>query len=291
MFEPKGVLTALITPMYSDESVNTEELSRQVERQIGAGVHGLFCLGTNGEFYSLTREERLMITEVVVKQTAGRLPVIAGVGCITTKKTIDLAKETAKMGVGALSVIVPYYVGLSQEQIYRHYRKVAEAVDVPVMIYNIPMRTGNNIEPETVQHLSQITNIVGIKDSSGKIENIKRFIEITGDNFAVLVGTDSLILQTLIEGGNGAVSGCANLFPELIVGIYDSWKAGEMEKAKQLQEKIALFRATFKMGNPNSIVKRAMKLKGYPVGPVREPANLEEPEIDEALITVLGEYS
>jgi 4-hydroxy-tetrahydrodipicolinate synthase len=106
-----------------------------------------------------------------------------------------------------------------------------------------------------------------------------------------LVGTDSLILQTLLEGGDGAVSGCANLFPELMAGIYDSWKAGEMEKAKQLQEKIAPFRATFKMGNPNSIVKRGMKLMGHPVGPVREPANFEEPEIDEALITVLAEYS
>jgi len=290
MFQPKGVFTALITPMNSDESINFEELRRQVDRQFDAGVHGLFCLGTNSEFYALHDDERVEVAKVVVDQNCGRLPIIAGVGCVTTSDTINLAKSIAVLGVDALSVIVPYFVGLSQDQLYRHYKAVAEAVDIPVLIYNIPMRTGNNVEADTVKDLSKIENIIGIKDSSGKIENIKRLIEITEDDFSVLVGSDSLILQTLVAGGQGAVAGCANPFPELMAGIYDAWKAGDMETAAQRQEKIAPFRSTFKLGNPNSIVKRAMVLMGQAVGPLREPANLVDPEIDEAIKAVLAEY-
>ena len=290
MFQPKGVFTALITPMNSDESINFEELRRQVDRQFDAGVHGLFCLGTNSEFYALHDDERVEVAKVVVDQNCGRLPIIAGVGCVTTSDTINLAKSIAVLGVDALSVIVPYFVGLSQDQLYRHYKAVAEAVDIPVLIYNIPMRTGNNVEADTVKDLSKIENIIGIKDSSGKIENIKRLIEITEDDFSVLVGSDSLILQTLVAGGQGAVAGCANPFPELMAGIYDAWKTGDMETAAQRQEKIAPFRSTFKLGNPNSIVKRAMVLMGQAVGPLREPANLVDPEIDEAIKAVLAEY-
>jgi len=290
MFQPKGVFTALITPMNSDESINFEELRRQVDRQFDAGVHGLFCLGTNSEFYALHDDERVEVAKVVVDQNCGRLPIIAGVGCVTTSDTINLAKSIAVLGVDALSVIVPYFVGLSQDQLYRHYKAVAEAVDIPVLIYNIPMRTGNNVEADTVKDLSKMENIIGIKDSSGKIENIKRLIEITDDDFSVLVGSDSLILQTLVAGGQGAVAGCANPFPELMAGIYDAWKAGDMETAAQRQEKIAPFRSTFKLGNPNSIVKRAMVLMGQAVGPLREPANLVDPEIDEAIKAVLAEY-
>jgi len=290
MFQPKGVFTALITPMNSDESINFEELRRQVDRQFDAGVHGLFCLGTNSEFYALHDDERVEVAKVVVDQNCGRLPIIAGVGCVTTSDTINLAKSIAVLGVDALSVIVPYFVGLSQDQLYRHYKAVAEAVDIPVLIYNIPMRTGNNVEADTVKDLSKIENIIGIKDSSGKIENIKRLIEITDDDFSVLVGSDSLILQTLVAGGQGAVAGCANPFPELMAGIYDAWKTGDMETAAQRQEKIAPFRSTFKLGNPNSIVKRAMVLMGQAVGPLREPANLVDPEIDEAIKAVLAEY-
>lgn len=290
MFKPQGVFTALITPMNSDESINMEELRRQVDRQFDAGVHGLFCLGTNSEFYALHDDERVEVAKAVVDQNVGRLPIIAGVGCVTTRDTINLAKSIEAIGVDALSVIVPYFVGLSQDQLYRHYKAVAEAVDIPVLIYNIPMRTGNNIEPETVQELSKIKNIIGIKDSSGKIENIKRLIEINGDDFSVLVGSDSLILQTLLAGGQGAVAGCANPFPELMAGIYDAWKVGDLETAAKRQEKIAPFRSTFKLGNPNSIVKRAMVLMGQAVGPLREPANLVDPEIDKAIKTVLAEY-
>jgi 4-hydroxy-tetrahydrodipicolinate synthase len=290
MFQPKGVFTALITPMNSDESINMEELRRQVDRQFDAGVHGLFCLGTNSEFYALHDDERIEVAKTVVDQNSGRLPIIAGVGCVTTRDTINLAKSIAVLGVDALSVIVPYFVGLSQDQLYRHYRAVAEAVDIPVLIYNIPMRTGNNIEPDTVLRLSKIENIIGIKDSSGKIENVKRLIEITDDDFSVLVGSDSLILQTMVAGGQGAVAGCANPFPELMAGIYDAWKAGDMETATRRQEKIAPFRSTFKLGNPNSIVKRAMVLMGQAVGPLREPANLVDPEIDKAIKAVLTEY-
>jgi 4-hydroxy-tetrahydrodipicolinate synthase len=291
MFKFEGILTAMATPMNEDESINETELRNQVNRQIDAGIHGLFCLGTNGEFYCLTNDEKIRILRIVVDEVDGRVPVVGGVGCISTLDTIKLAQEIEKYSVNALSVIVPYFVELSQEQLYSHYISVAEAVSLPIFIYNIPMRTGNNIEIETVNRLAQHPNIVGIKDSSGDIENVKNLIKTSNSDFHVFVGTDSLILQTLLAGGNGAVAGCGNLFPGLIAGIYDAWKSGDFEKAEKYQQKVLPIRSAFKMGNPNSIVKRTMNLLGYTVGPARSPANIETQEVDELITDIISTYS
>lgn len=284
MFKPQGIFTALVTPMNQDETINYQELQNQVDRQIGHGAGGLFCLGTNGEFYALSMEEKITMLGALADQIHGRVPLIVNVGCVTTRDTITLAKEAAKQPVDALSVIVPYYAGLTQAQLYDHYVEVAQSVDIPIMIYNIPQRTGNAISIETVKALSKVDNIIGIKDSSGKQENIDALLQLSTPDFSLLVGTDSMILETLKNGGAGAVAGCANPFPKVMNGIYNNWLEGNLEQALLLQESIIPFRKTFSLGNPNSIVKRAVELMGYPVGPARLPAAIRDSEVDNAIV-------
>lgn len=291
MVKPQGIITPVITPMHEDESHNLQELRAQVNRQIAAGVKGIFCLGTNGEVYALSTEEKLTVMQTVVEEVGGRVPVYAGTGCIRTSETIELSLAAKRIGVDALSVVSPYYVAVSQDDLYACFSEVAEAVDLPIVLYNIPARTGNNIDYKTVKKLAKYENIIGIKDSSGNFDNTLRYIENTDPRLAVLAGNDSLILWTLLAGGTGAIAGTANVFPEIAVKIYDLWSAGKMAEAKAEQFRLRPFRDVMAMGNPNSVVKRAMNILGYPVGPARRPVSLSNSQaIDEALKKVLELY-
>jgi len=291
MYRPEGILAAMATPMTEDEKINEKELRNQVNRMIKAGVHGLFCLGTNGEFYALSMEEKLEVIRIVVDENKGRLPVCAGTGCITTAETIYLSRKAQELGVDAVSIISPYFVAVSQDELYNHYKEIAESIDIPIILYNIPMRTGVNFDYKTVARLSKIPNIVGIKDSSGNFDNILRYIESTNkDEFIVLSGNDSLILWTLMAGGTGGISGIANLFPELVASIYELWKAGKFDEARKAQDRLRPIRDTLKLGNPNSVVKRAMNLLGYPVGPARKPVSGDPEKLDPALKEAIKLY-
>lgn len=291
MLKPQGIITPIITPMHEDESVNLQELRVQVNRQIACGVKGIFCLGTNGEVYALSTEEKLEIIKTVVEETQGRVPVYAGTGCICTRDTIELSLQAKALGVDALSVVSPYYVAVSQDDLYQCFSEIAAAVDLPIVLYNIPARTGNNIDYKTVKKLAAFKNIVGVKDSSGNFDNTLRYIENTDSRLSVLAGNDSLILWTLLAGGAGAIAGTANVFPEIAVKIYDLWQAGKMEEAKAEQFRLRPFRDVMAMSNPNSVVKRAMNLLGYPVGPARKPVSgTGSQAIDEALKKVLELY-
>lgn len=252
----KGIIPPIITPMNEDESFNEAEFRNQIERQIEGGVHGIFCYGTNGECYALNTQEKEKILKVAVDQIKGRVPVYAGTGCITTKETVEMSKRAEALGADILSVITPYFAAVSQDELYEHYKTVAEAVKIPIVLYNIPARTGCSIAPETVAKLAEIDNIVGAKDSSGNWDNLKAYIELTRDkDFAVISGNDSLILSALKEGGVGGIAGCANVYPHNMVAIYEKFKAGDLEGAQAAQDAIASFRACFKYGNPNTIVK------------------------------------
>lgn len=271
----KGIIPPIITPINIDETINEPELRRQINRQIQAGVHGIFPLGTNGEAYALTFAEKEHILEITVEEVRGRIPVYAGTGCITTRETIRLSQRAQELGVNALSIITPYFAVASQEELYTHYMEVAAAVDLPIVLYNIPARTGNVLSPSTVARLAQdAPNIVGVKDSSGNFDNMKQYIEQTchlGKSFSVLSGNDSLILPTLLFGGTGGVAGCANVFPHTMVEIYEAWSAGDLERAKQVQDSICVFRSCFQYGNPNTVIKLAVGLLGYSVGNCRRP--------------------
>ena len=213
----QGIIPPILTPMNADESINEQELRSQVNREIEAGVHGIFAFGTNGEAYALSAAEKDRVLEVVIEETNHRVPVYAGTGCITTKETIEMSKKAAAMGADVLSIITPYFAAASQDELYAHYMAVAEAVDLPIVLYNIPARTGNALSPATVAKLAKnAPNIVGAKDSSGNFDNLKQYIEQTrglDKEFSVLSGNDSLILPALVFGGKGGIAGCANVFP------------------------------------------------------------------------------
>lgn len=289
--EIKGIIPPIVTPMNEDESINGQELRNQVNRQIKGGVHGLFPFGTNGEGYILNEKEKEEVLSIVIDETKGRVPVYAGTGCISTKDTIKQSLMAKSLGADVLSIITPSFAAASQNELYDHYKAVAEAVDMPIVLYNIPARTGNALAPATVAKLSKIENIVGAKDSSGNFDNMLQYIEQTRDrgDFAVLSGNDSLILWNLLAGGTGGIAGCANVFPEVMASIYNYFVAGDLENARKAQDSIRSFRGCFKYGNPNTIVKTAVNLLGYPVGKCRAPFNQVPEEGIEALKKVLAE--
>lgn len=291
MKEIKGIIPAIITPMNADESINEKELRNQINRQINAGVHGVFPFGTNGEGYILSDDEKRKVLEIVVDEVNGRVPVYAGTGCIGTKDTIRQSLMAKEVGADILSIITPSFAMASQNEIYEHYKAVAEAVDMPIVLYNIPARTGNSIAPATVKKLSEFSNIVGVKDSSGNFDNLLQYIEVTRDSgdFAVLAGNDSLILWNLLAGGSGGIAGCANVYPKTMVSIYENFIDGKMDKAREAQDSLRSLRNCFKFGNPNTIVKKAVTLLGYEVGSCRAPFNQVSSEGLEAVKKVLEE--
>lgn len=290
MFEAKGLITPVVTALTEDEKFNPGVYAEFIGHLITAGVDGIFPLGTNGEFYAFSQEEKLEIIRAAVRAVNGRVPVYAGTGCVTTKETIEFSKKAADLGVSCLSVITPYFVAASQDKLYEHFSAVAEAVDLPILLYNIPARAGNSIAPPTVKRLLAHKNIIGIKDSSGNFDNTLKYIENTEPDVQVLAGSDSLILWTLMAGGTGAISGCSNVFPELMVSIYDLWARGDIRAANEAQKKIRAFRNVMQMGNPNSVVKCAVNMRGMKVGPARQPSNCTDPKILKELEDVLKLY-
>lgn len=291
--ELKGIITPILTPMNEDESVNLQELRTQIDRLIDGGVHGIFCFGTNGEGYILNETEKVEVLEATIDQVKGRVPVYAGSGCISTADTIRMSVKAQELGADVLSIITPSFAVASQKELYDHYVEVAKHVDIPIVLYNIPARTGNKLLPETVAKLAKdVDVIVGAKDSSGDWENLKAYIEQTRDlekDFYVLSGNDSLILPSLKEGGFGGIAGCSNVYPHVLSSIYNLFKEGKIQEAEAAQDSIASFRAVFKYGNPNTVVKKAVSMLGYPVGDCRRPFNYLCDEGVEALSQVLKE--
>lgn len=293
MLEVKGIIAAMATPFNGDEMINEEELRNHVERLIAGGVHGLFALGTNGEFYAMDADEKKRVLEIVVDQNKGRLPVYAGTGATSTRETIRLTQMAKDLGADCASIICPYYAQGSQEMLYEHYKAVAEAVDLPILIYNMPARTGINVSYQTAAKLAKLPNIVGIKDSSGNFDNMLRYIEATrgmDKPFSVLSGNDSLILWNLLAGGQGGIAGISNLFPSTLASIYDLYQAGDLAAARVAQDSIRPIRDCMAMANPNSVVKRAANLMGYPLGPVRAPFDIHDEKIDAAIKETLKKY-
>lgn len=289
----KGIICPILTPMNSDESINYSGLRSEVDRLINAGIYGIFCFGTNGENYALSEDEKIKVLEVTIDQVAHRVPVYAGTGCITTADTIRLSRKAQELGVDVLSVITPSFAAASQQELYNHYSELGKNVDTPIVIYNIPGRTGNKMLPETLARLARDVDVImGAKDSSGDWNNLQAYIALTRDlkkDFRVLSGNDSLILQCLEAGGAGSIAGCSNVYPRTILDIYDKFISGDMQGAKIAQDAIIPFRAVFKYGNPNSIIKKATAMLGYPVGDLRRPFNCLSPEAEEALEAVLAE--
>ncbi|MBQ5973081.1 MAG: 4-hydroxy-tetrahydrodipicolinate synthase [Oscillospiraceae bacterium] len=288
----RGIVPAMVTPMREDESVNVDELRRQCDRLIAAGAAALFCLGTNGEFYALSGEEKRLVLRTVAETAGGRIPLMAGTGCVTTAETVELTRYAKGLGYDFASVICPYFAALSQEGAFRHFSAVADACRMPVILYNIPARTGIDLSAETVARLARHPYIVGIKDSSGRFENTLAYLQSVPRDFAVLAGNDSLTLKTVRAGGSGGIAGCANVCPERMVRMFRLNEAGRTAEADAIQESLKPLRDLFPGRGSCAVIKRAMNRMGFPVGPVRAPFDLTDgPEVDAQLERILPLYA
>lgn len=277
----QGVLTAIVTPFDASGEVCPKRLRAQVQRQTKYD-NGVFCNGTNGEFFVLSLEEKLLVTETCVDEVNGKVPVVAHIGEISTATTIKLGKSVAAMGVDAVSVISPYFVPLKQSELIYHYMAIADAVPVPVFLYNIPGRTGNTIEPATAAKLAEHPNIVGIKDSAGSYESLRGFLDAVKGipNFDVLSGPDHLAHQGFLDGCSACISGLANVSPEGVSLIWKHFRDGNIEKSKAAQDFISgLRKDLYAVGFAPAAVKRAAVMLGEDVGESRYPILFSEQDI------------
>lgn len=266
-----GVLTAIVTTFDRDGAFDPVRQREQVRRQLRAG-NGIFCGGTNGEFFVLNEQEKLAVTATCVDEVSGRAAVVAHIGEISTRETIRLGTQIARLGVDAVSAITPWFVPLKQQELIDHYRRVADALTVPLFLYNIPARTGNTLQPETVRTLAAHPNIIGIKDSAGSYDSLRGFLQATADcdGFDVLNGPDSLIHQGFVEGCSAAISGLANVAPEAINAIWARFAAGDIAGSQQAQENVTGLRtALYSIGFSPAAVKKAVSLLGFEVGESR----------------------
>lgn len=287
----EGVLTAVVSPVDADHRFNEQAFREQVERQLAAG-NGIFCGGTNGEFFALTESEKLAVAEAAVDQVRGRAPVVGHVGEISTAECIRAGRQVVRLGVDAVAAITPYFVPLTQDELADHFTAIADALDVPVYLYNIPARTGNTIAPETALRLAAHPRIAGIKDSAGSYDSLKGFVDAArqAEDFVVFNGPDSLIHQGFVDGCAGCVSGLANVAPREIQLIWQRFRDGDIAGSCQAQEKVGSLReALYKVAFAPAAVKRAVRLLGYPVGDSKYPVRIDAQQ-EQAILDVLQRH-
>ena len=256
-----GVLPAIVTPFKNGE-VDEQGLRELIEFQIGEGVHGFVPCGTTGESATLSHEEHERVVEITVDQVKGRVPVVAGTGSNNTAEAIRLTAHAKKAGADGVLMISPYYNKPTQEGIYQHYKKVAEEVDIPIIIYNIPGRTASNIEPTTFARLAELKNIVGVKEASGSMKQITDIIRLCGPDFTVLSGEDFLTYPLMAVGGKGVICVVANIVPRDMSDLCNLLLAGDFDKAREPYYRLLpLCHSMFIETNP-APVKAALAMMG-----------------------------
>lgn len=247
----KGVLTALITP-FRDGKVDESAFVELVERQIAGGVHGLVPVGTTGESATLSHEEHRRVVELCVQTARGRVPVIAGAGSNATAEAIDLVRHAKTVGADAALMVTPYYNRPSQEGLYRHYAAVNEAVQLPILVYNVPSRTSVDIANETLARLSALPNIVGVKDATGDIARVSLQRLTCGEDWVMLSGDDPSALGYVAHGGHGVISVTSNVAPDACAALANAALAGDLETARYWQDRlIRLHKALFLDASPS----------------------------------------
>lgn len=288
-FIPRGIIPAMVTPFNKGGRVNEVVLRELVNYLIEAGVHGLFPVGSQGEFYALERQEKKKVIETVVDEADKKVPVYAGTGAITTRDSILLTKIAEDIGVDAVSIITPFFISPTRDELYEHYLSVARSTNLPILLYNNPGKTGVNLSADLVERLSRIDNIVGIKDSSGDLTLTSEYITRTEENFSVLSGRDTLIFGTLLYGGKGAIAATANVAPKLVVEIYEAFIKGDIELAKKAQLRLAPLRMAFRLGSFPVVIKDALKLIRIDAGSTREPIGSISDDKKEVLKKILSD--
>src|SRR5712691_11894173 len=247
----RGIIPPVTTPMQANEDLDLPRLRWFLDHLIDAGVHGVFVLGTNGEFYALDEREKQEVIATAVEHVRGRVPVFAGTGAESTREAVRLTKMAEKEGVDGVSVITPYFVMPNQQEIFDHYRRIAEHTSLPVILYNNPSTCGGlKIDVDTVARLAEIPNILGVKDSSGDLQNTMEYIRVVPERFAVMMGRDTLIYSALIFGARGAVPATANIAPALLVEIFETFERGDHAASKAAQLRLNPLRLSLGLGTP-----------------------------------------
>lgn len=289
---PAKAFVALVTCFNDDETINFDATRAQVRRQVDAG-NNIMCAGTNGDFTALTFDEKVALTEAVVDEVAGRAQVIVNAGMPATFETLKLAREFDRIGVDGIAVITPFFIACTQDGLVRHFSTVADGVETPVYLYDIPARTQNHIEPETAATLAGHGNIAGIKDSGGAQDTLEAYLAVGGAHpgFAVYSGPDHLVHWSLMNGAAGCISGLGNVMPGVLAAIIRAHNAGDHAEAERQQQIFGNFRKDlYGLGYPPALVKRALFLMDNSVGASRQPALLPDPAQDAQIAAILHRY-
>jgi len=264
-------MVALVTPMMGDESVDFDALERLIEFHIKSKTKAIVAMGTTGESATLGFKEHREVVRFVVEKAAGRIPVIAGTGANSTTEAIELTQFAKEVGADACLLVTPYYNKPTQEGLYLHYKKIAQTVDIPQILYNVPGRTACDLLPETIGRLSTISNIVGVKEATGDVSRVGQIKEIVDEDFDLYTGDDATAVDFILEGGHGGISVTANVMPALVSEVYDEALAGNAENARMMDAPLTeLHKNLFVEANPIP-VKWAMAEMGLMGGAIRLP--------------------
>lgn len=267
-----GMSPALATPFTSSQKLDLDRLETMVEDYLACGVHGISVAGSQGEFFSLDEAEHLALLERCVKAVHGRVPVVAGCARGNLPETRRVLAAARTMGVDMAMLITPYFAQPDQVELADHFTTLAGETDLPVLLYNNPPRTSVNIAPQTLaQVMKAAPNVVGIKDSAGDMTQSIEYLTVTGRRAMLFSGRDTLTLSMLVNGGNGAVSPACNVFPRLLVRLYDTAVAGDLAEARRISDLLAPLRAAWALGSFPVVIKEAMAIAGRDAGPARRP--------------------
>ena len=283
-----GIIPAMLTPFTSSGDLDLDGLKKNVDFLIENGVSQIMCLGSTGEAATLTREECVKITEATVKAAKGRVPVMAGTGATSTREVIERSKEAKSAGADSIMIVTPFYEIPNQDGLYKHYASIAEAVDIPICLYNIPPHTQVEIAPETLERLAKIGNIQALKDSSGNLSYFAEVMRRVGDKMSILNGGDDITLPCFALGCHGAILALANIAPRMVVDLFQAIQQQEREKSLDIFFKLLpIARAISVAQNFPAPVKEAVNMLGRAAGPARSPIvpvdNAEKEEIKKAL--------
>ncbi len=290
-FVPKGIIPAMVTPLDDQGRINEGALRKLTNHLIDGGVHGLFPVGSQGEFFSLTFEQKKEAIRIVVDETRDQVPVYAGTGAVTTREAIETTKMAQDLGVSAVSAITPYFLVPSQRELIAHYTAIAKACpNLPILLYSNPDRTQVPFPTSTVLELAAVENIVGIKDSSGDMSLTAEYIRLTrGMDFHVLMGRDTLIYAALCYGAKGSICATGNVDPRVPVEIYEAFLAGDHQRALEAQYRLAPLRIAFGLGTFPVVIKEALNMIGIEAGPAVPPVGPMTRENREKLRKILVE--
>jgi len=292
LFKPQGIIPPHITPFTKNGDIDEGALRRDVDFWIEARVHGLATCASNGEAVYMNAEERREVLKIVLDQANGRVPVIAGTGAPGTREAIIQTREAKDLGVDAALVVTPYFFSPKQDEILGYYQDIAEAVDIPIILYNVPKFTGVNMEPWVVARLAEHDNVVGVKDSSGDMRQMQFLLNLAGDRISILSGVGNLIFPNLASGGQGGIVAVANIVPSKCVEVYEKFLKGDLKGAREAQAEIVALNDFVTRQHGVPAVKAAMNLLGlsggYPRRPLLPLSEKAKEELRNILKTVKG---